>query len=301
MREVLRALAAAPVLADVDRLLPLLEDPHVRGDVRRVFTAVGAKGFTKLVAALDDPRTPIGVRRHLPRTISRFKSRAAAAALVARLLREPDGTTEYKILRALGRMRESNKKLAIDEAAVHEYLRRSIRDAARYASFRDHLLAEGDRTASAQLIGELLEEKMGFAVEHAFRALGILNPHDDLRSVHAAITGDHDNRRAAAAEVAASIVPLDCRGPLFAVLDPITPEERHERLGELAMGPFESYADLLVELLADPSESLQCIVAHHIAERNLVGLRGHLARMRPLATRPLVMYSFDQAIARLHG
>jgi len=301
MREVLRALAAAPALADVDRLLALLEDPHVRGEVRRVFTAVGARGFTKLVAALDDPRTPIDVRRHLPRSIMRFKSRAAAAALVARLLREPDGATEYKLLRALGRMRENNPKLVIDEEAVHEYLRLTIRDAARYATFLDELNTEGDRSASAQLLRELLEEKLRYAIEHAFRALGILYPRHDLRSVHAAFVGTEEALRAAAVEIASSIVPLDCRAPLFAVLDPITPQERRERLGELAVGPFDSYASLLLALLADPSESLKCIVAYHIAERNLVGLRNDLVRMRPLASRPLVISSFDQAIARLHG
>jgi hypothetical protein len=277
----------------------LLEEPYVRGDVRRVFIALGATGLAKLVAALDDPRTPIDVRRHLPRTISRFKTRAAAHALVARLLREPDGTTEFKILRALGRMRTSNPRLPIDEATLHEYLRRSLSDAARYATFLDQL--EPDRGASAQLIRELLEEKLSFAIEHAFRALGIMFPHGDLRSVYAAITSDVEARRAAGAEILESLVPSDCRATLFALLDPLSPEDRRARLGDLAVEPFPTYAALLAALLGDPSESLKCIVAYHIAERNLVSLRHHLTRMRPLVARPLVIYSFDQAIARLHG
>src|SRR5690606_30998156 len=137
MRQALRALARAPAFVDVDRLLVLLEDPHVRGEVRRVFTATGPRGLDRLIAALDDPRTAIGVRRHLPRTISRFHSRIATAALVARLLREPDGITEFKILRALGRLRADDPSLPIDETILREYVRRSIADAVRYTVFRD--------------------------------------------------------------------------------------------------------------------------------------------------------------------
>ena len=54
MREVLGVLARATALADPDRLLALLEDPHVRGDVRRVFLALGRRGLELLIAPLGD-------------------------------------------------------------------------------------------------------------------------------------------------------------------------------------------------------------------------------------------------------
>ena len=299
VREVLRVLARAPQLADLERMLGLLEDPHVRGDARRVFTALGSRGLHRLIAALDDPRTPLGVRRHLPRTISRFASPVAASALVARLLREPDGTTEFKILRALGRMRTTDPKLPIDTAALHEYVRRSVADAVRYATYRDHLDAQPDATPGTRLIGELLEEKQRRALEHTFRGLGILNPLDDLRSVHAALVGASDSRRSAAREILESLAPTDVRTPLFALLDARSADERRAHLAELAPAPFRSHEEFLGALLADPSESLKCVVAHYVAERHLVALRGDLARLRPIVAPPLVIYAFDQAIARL--
>ncbi|HEX5061911.1 MAG TPA: hypothetical protein VFV99_21230 [Kofleriaceae bacterium] len=299
MREVLRVLARAPSLVDLDRIVPLLEDPHVRGDVRRVFTATGSRGLDKLMAALDDARTPIGVRRHVPRTISRFRSRAAASALVARLLREPDGTTEFKILRALGRMRANNPLLPIDPAILHEYVRRSIADAARYTTLLDAFVVAGDTSPGAELIRELLGEKRRWAIEHTFRALGILHPRHALRSVHDAINRGDGNRRSAAREIVESLLPVDQRGALLAVIDELTPEQRRSQLGDLAVGPFPTYEALLGALLADSSESLKCVVAHHVAERHLVALRHDLTRLRPMVGPPLVIYAFDQAIARL--
>jgi ATP/ADP translocase len=301
LREVLAVLARAPALADPDRLLALLEDPHVRGDVRRVFLALGRRGLEVLIVALDDPGTPLGVRRHLPRTISRFRTSPAARALVARLRCELDGTTEYKILRAIGRMRADDPGLEIDEAAIDRYLRRAVADAARYVTFADHLDAAGPVTPGAALIRDLLAEKRWGAFEHAFRALGILHPRAGLRSIHDAIRGANDTRHGAAQEVAEAVLPAELRVPLFAVLDGVPPAVRRARLGGLAPGPFVSYEAFLATLLTDPSESLRCVVAYHVAEHRLIGLRGDLARLRPPGEPRLVAHAFDQAIARLDG
>lgn len=300
VRVVLRLLERHPSLAELPRLVELLEDPRLRLETRRVFVACGKAGLDVLIAALDDPRTPLGIRRHLPRSISRFESPPAVAALASHLLREPDSATEFKILRALGRMRANDPHLPIDIETLRRYARRAVGDAARYATLLDSLEAQhGHVTPGFELIEELLVEKRRWALEHAFRALGILHPRAHMRSIHDALIGIDEARRSAAREVLESLVTVDLRQPLFALLDELTAEERRERLGPLAPGPFHSPEAVVAALLADPSVSLRCIAAHHAAERNLVSLRSDLARLRPIAGTPLVTEAFDQAIERL--
>ena len=300
IRHVLHVLAHNPDLAELERLLGFLEDARLRADVRRVFVAAGRPALERLIAALEDPRTPRNLRRHLPRTISRFGSETAAAALVARLAREPDAGSEFKILRALGRMRAEHPDLVIQRAPVREYVRSAIADAARYATFGDQLVIGGEHASPVgALIGELLAEKRRFAIERAFRGLGILHPRAGLRSVHDAFLHRDEVRRAAAREIVESIVSSDLRPALLAVVDELSPDERRARLGHLAPGPFDSYEALAAALLADPSESVRCVVAHHIAERRLIALRGDLERLRPGVGRPFVVEAFDQAMARL--
>ena len=65
----------------------------------------------------------------------------------------------------------------------------------------------------------------------------------------------------------------------------------------LGGGPVRSYEAVLATLLEDPSDSLRCIAAHHIAERRLMALRPQLARLVPAS--PLVTQAFDQALRRL--
>jgi AAA family ATP:ADP antiporter len=303
LREVLGVYARRPSLANLGRLVLLLQDPHIRRDVRRVFIAAGGRGLAQAIEALDDPRTPIAVRQHLPRTISRFRSRAAAAALVARLPHEPDPTTEYKILRALGRMRADDPALPVDASIVRGYARRAIEEAARFATLYDYLCAEHGPAASGSgsqlLLVELLAEKRRRALEHAFRSLAILYPRADLRSVYDAILGDDDARWNAAREILDHLIPLDLRRPLLSVIDDLTPEERRAQLGALAAGPFETYEDFVAALLGDGNALQRCIVAHHVAERRLVALRPELVRLRTLGGSPYVIHAFDQAIARL--
>jgi AAA family ATP:ADP antiporter len=287
IREVLAVWINAPALADVDRLIQLLDEPLCRSDARRVFAATQSL-LPRLIAALDDPRTPLGVRRHLPRTISRYCTPAAAAALVERLVREPDGTTEFKILRALGRMRTDQPKLAIATDPVHAYARRAIDDAQRYTMLGDRLRAERSVTsATKDLLADLTSEKRRHAIERAFRALDILHPRADMHSVHDAITSIDDDRLGAAHEILDGLIDSDLRIPLVAVL-----AARDQPIG----APVMTYEELLTALLVDPSETLRCVTAHHVGERRLVSLRAELARLRPVARSPLVSTAFEQAI-----
>jgi ATP:ADP antiporter, AAA family len=299
LREVLRVLATRPELVELERLAPMLQDPHIRRDVRRVYLGLGEAGLDHLIAKLDDPRTPVGVRRHIPRTLSLYRSPRSAAALVARLCREPDGTTEFKILRALGRMRAEDPRLPIDAATIRTYARRAVVDAAHYATLADRLAVGDYRSSGTELLGELLADKRRYAIEHVFRALHILRPRAGLRSVHDAITSSDADRRASAREIIEHLVPSQIRGPLLAVLDDLPPETRRARLGELAAGPFPTYESFVAVLLADPSESLRCVVAHHVAEHHLLALRPDLARLSTIDGPPLVVHAYEQAIARL--
>lgn len=299
IRQVLRAWRSAPVLADMERLLSLLQMPRVRGEARAVFLAGGEPYLRRLIEALDDPRTPLGVRRHLPRTISRFRTAEAAAALVARLPREPDGSTEFKILRALGRMRTDEPLLQLDPVPVRAYAVRATEDATRYAWLREGLelhRAPTPRLPGFSLLRQLLGEKRAHAIERAFRAYGIVHPTEDLRSLHDAMVGGDDEHRDAAREIIEHLLSADARAPL---IDLLVHGDKHRHDEAEVREHYPTYNEVLSTLLADHSDSLRCVAAHHVAERKLVELRDELLRLKPLTESKFVTQAFEQAIARL--
>jgi ATP/ADP translocase len=286
-RAVLKVWQQVPALADASRLLALLGYAHVRGDARRALLAVGS--LAHLIAALENPRTPIGIRRQLPRTIAGFHSPAAAVALAAHLVREPDGTTELKILRALGRMRADEPQLSIRKAPVHAYILRSLEDAARYR--RLWRAVSGKPAPTLALLAELLDEIRHNMLERVFRALGILYPLAGMRSVHDALVAGDGERQSAAREILDDSLPVDLRTHLIEELD------GHDR-GHRALPSLD---DALRALLSDSSDTLRCFAAYHVAQSNLVELRDELVRLKPTTGSMLVTLAFDQAIASLHA
>jgi ATP/ADP translocase len=301
-RSVLGALARAPDLADLERLLPLLASADLRADARKVFLGASPRSLDILVGALDDPATPVVVRRHLPRTLMLFASARAASALAMRLPHEADGRTELKILRALGRMRGDDPHLAVPAAPIREYLRRAFREAARYRVLADEIANLGmPASATTTLVYDLLIDKYAMALERVFRALGIVSPSAGWRSAHDAIAGGDTSRLPAARELVDAMAPNEVRGPLLALIDDVSPAERRARLAELAPPLHRSHESFVTGLLGDPSESLRCAIARHIAEHQLIALRGTLARLRPVEAPPLVERAFDEALERLHA
>ena len=286
-RAALRALERAPQLADVRRLVPLLASRALRHDVRGVLAAVGDRAIEPLVTALDDPETPPAVRVHLPRTLGAFARPRATRALSARLVHEPDERTADKLLRALTRLRGRDPSLAVDQHALHEYLERMLHRAARYAQLgADAASLAESRTNS--LIREILRDKEELAVERSLRALGVLVP--EARSVERALASTDPARFAAAHELVELLAPRDLRPILVRVLD-----------GVPAGAPHREHEELIAALLDDPSESLRCAAALHVAEDRLVELGETLRELRPADTAPLVAQAFDDALARLHG
>jgi hypothetical protein len=173
---------------------------------------------------------------------------------------------------------------------VRAYVRRSLEDAGRYRRLGRALAVHGDGAPTIALVAELLVEKRRHAIERAFRALGILHPAADLRTVHDAITSSDAEGRAAAREIVDGVIPADDRARLLDEL------EERDPPGAPA---YATRDEVIAALLVDPSDSLRCIAAHHVAQRRLVGLRGELVRRRPVTASTFVTRAFDQAIASL--
>ena len=146
------------------------------------------------------------------------------------------------------------------------------------------------------LLCELLREKRAHAIERVFRAHGIIHPREDLRSIHDALVGRDDQQRDAAREILEHLLTGDERSQLIDLVDhgnehPHDEAEIREK--------YPSYNEVLTTLLAEHSDSLRCVAAHHVAERKLVELRDELMRLKPLTDSKLVTQAFEQAIARL--
>jgi len=308
---VAHSLMMAPAAEHLPLLLRLLDDTRGRNEAREALLKLGDAALDALETAMTDPLMPRGLRRHLPRTISRFGGRRAAAMLQRFLANEGDEAIEYKILRGLGRMRASDQALPVDKeqliALAGRYLRAAIQ-ALFWRQTVDFARAREPRvnTPAGELLSLLLLDHEGSALERVFRVLHILQPTEEFRIIYDGLRGTDSKTRASSRELLEHVVEAPLRDGILAMVDDLPLSERlrgasafFDPPGRARMASLDSqvngdparnsassraqavlgetYADALRAMLADRSAVLRAVASHHIAELGLDELRVELA------------------------
>jgi hypothetical protein len=253
---------------------------------------------------------PPALRRHLPRTISRFASPRAVEILTAQLAREQDERVVYKILRGLGRLVADEPSLAVDRPALIATAEQMVARTVDLLAYRvaDDLLRElatgagGTPDATRpevpphemEPLGALLAELEQRELERVFRVLQILETGEDFAALFAALSAATPAASAGAREVMGHVLDGRFRDVLLALTDGVTPSERlaaaasalptdaaahvldAARLRAGAGAPHEvaaALAGVADAMRADRNALLSSLAAH--------GLPARLARLTP--------------------
>jgi hypothetical protein len=300
---VARSLAHAPDARFVPVLIGMLGTREARSDARRALVAVGTPALQQLARALLDHDLPLPVRMHLPRTISRFTSQAAADALVDALIAEKSERVVFKILRGLGRLRAEHLDIDVDRDKVLAVTRRTLEHAVTVLSWRLAVgsvvtLRQKALTAAAELLTALLDEHEKAAIERVFRLLHVLEPAHQFRMIYEGLQSGDGKAKASSRELLSHLVPEDMRDIVLIMVDDMRPRERlnqalafHDAPGhrqleralarvkqdENAPEPRKAlnmaYTRVLRDMLQDTSDALRSLVSYHVAELGLETLR----------------------------
>jgi hypothetical protein len=296
-REVVRSMAAKPDSAYVPTLVQLLGDRACREDAHMAILALGERALEPLEQALSDTTLPRELRRHLPRTLSLLASPLAARILERRLGVEPDETVEAKIVRALGRLRAAETGIAVDTDALLLKARSTLERAVTLLFWRVAIeqaseLVRDERSVASSLLTALLSDKESDAVDRVFRLLKVVDPAEDFDVLLAGLRSSDPRRRENGRELLAHVVSEPLRGGILALLGDGTPLARlrhaarfHDPAGRSRLeralsddgtssrspeAPLaQLQADLLGEMLLDPSEAIRAVARHVIGELGL--------------------------------
>jgi HEAT repeat protein len=263
-------------------LLPMVAERDVRRAAREALLAIGAPALHFLDESLADHQLPHELRRHLPRTISRFPPREAAAVLLRHLTTETDGMVRFKILRGLGHIAAEHHEVPLDTGVLRAATTRTLEAAFRLAHWAD-VLREGAREDAAratpghELLVTLLRDKQVHTIERVFRLLGLLHRDEDFESIYRGLRNRNAKVRAGSREFLENLLEPPLREAVLAVVDE----------GGVALagaGPFYQpspmqYDDVLARILDTAGESLRCIAAHHVGELGLQELRPRLEHL----------------------
>jgi AAA family ATP:ADP antiporter len=268
--DTLRAMEAHPDPRFLPHILPLLGHSDLREAARRAIVAVGPETLDLLDRALADPHTPRKVRRRIPHTIIRFDPETAAEILLRHLERERDGSIRLKIMRALGRLKAMHVDTLLDDALLDEQLERSLRRVVQLLRWRAAIeghASEGEQ--DAELLVVALQDKEKATLERAFWLIGLRHPSENLVLVWRGLQSNNPRLHAASVEVLEAALQGASREAVLALIDTGEPATERARAAAAALGetlrPL-SRRQALDEMIADRSEVVRAIAAHHLAE-----------------------------------
>lgn len=216
---VVRALQACGDPRCLPIALRLLGVRETREAARKVLVDGGAEGLELLARALGDPSIDAEVRRHIPRTLSRFGNERAAAVLLGGLTRpDLDAVTRYKTLRGLGRMKRDRPTLRLDRKVLRQLAHQAAQRIATLRRWRNGLSGI-PATTSSTLVKTLIVRKERMALERLFRTLDLLRPGGEMERIHDELRHPDAGRRATSRELLEHLVDPMVRREVLALVD----------------------------------------------------------------------------------
>lgn len=302
LSEVARAMGALRSERFLPALLPFLVLHEVRPAARDAFLAYGERGLRFLDEALADEDLPQDLRRHIPRTLSRFPDGTGAPVLLKHLLGEKDGMVRFKILRGLGRIATNHPDLSLDQGILRRATDQTADAALRLATWRT-VLQRGAledpscRTPGHELLLALLHDKETHAAERVFRLLALRRREEDWEGIYRGLRSQDAKIRASSRELLENLVEVRLRRVLLAAAADAEAEALPEDLrAEAVRLP---YNELLERLLDEPSETLRCIAAYHVGEIRIEALRPRLEALQAEERGLFLTQTMARALALL--
>jgi hypothetical protein len=264
-------MAAAPHPAFLPLLLPMLGHRIARPEARTAIVAIGGPALAMLDEAMADPSVPRRLRMHLPRTVSKFGSQAAATVLSRRLEAEQDEVVTHKLLRGLGRLVAENDHIQIDPELIDRNLTAVVTRAITVLGWRltiaEHMAGRPPAPAGLLLV-ELLREKEETSTERAFRLLGLRHREEDIHAVYICLRSEDAHLAASGRELVEHLVTGPLRDALLALAANVdhTDRERFDMASVFAPPAPAGLAGALRAMMIDSSDAVVSLAAHHIGE-----------------------------------
>jgi HEAT repeat protein/MFS family permease len=254
----------------VSRLIEQLSHWEDRETIRDALVALGEPAFTAVATALEPAGAPRGLRVHLPQTLGRFGTPAAAAKLLDLVEHESDGLVRYKALRALGRL-VADFRVGVDRDRIARCVRANLMGYFALIGLRVALgtpvhTSSGASSTTFRLFTGLLDDKVRQSVERVFRLLKLAHPKEDIHRVYLACLGSDKRARANASEFLDALLWRGEEKALRALIrilsDDLSPEAQANRAAAyLRLTPPRSHEEAVEVALADADIKVAALAA----------------------------------------
>ena len=291
--------AASVVMRDevIAALLAALARPDVSSDAAAKLARYGNALIPELARRLEDPATPVEVKREVPQILVRIGTPAALEVLIHGLL-QPDVTLRHRMIASLNKLHDVHPEVALDTNLVELVLAAEI--AGHYRSYQVlGSLRPTVKDGEPVLIG--LEQSMEQELERIFRLMALLFEGAGLHDAYVGLRSTQSGVRANALEFLDNVLTPELRRLLVPLLDShVTLQDRIALANRLVGAPLESPDQAVATLIASEDTWLRSCGAYAIGALRLRGFEPDLRRLES-SSDSAVRESAQAALQRLSG
>ena len=270
--EVARAMEARRSPRFLPSLVRMLDRHELRATARAALVAIPG-ALEALDQAMSTNQMPRDIRIHLPRTISLFEPKAAAAILLRHLRNAHDGVVRFKVIRGLVKLRRNNPQIEVDPTPLTQLAEETLEHAEELQRW-GKALASADRDAPVSLragasplqaahhlLVDLVHDKELHATQRVFLLLELINgdPFDDIWR---GLRGKNPKAHASSLELLENLVKPPLRGRILELVsETVEPET-----AQAATPPPLTYEAAILEILAERSTTMRTLAEYRAIE-----------------------------------
>jgi len=272
-------------------LISFLKDQTYRSSAQEALSQFGEKAFPLFIEIINNPITDINVVRSLPKIIRKISS-PQAVDLLSKLLKYNNLNVRHASLKALNRLRFSNRELSFDEKMVIPFILEEIQLYQETMStvylqksiLKKEMVDFSARVAARKQLISVLEKRLDINLERLFLLLGLKYSPEDMINIYRSIRGRKAEIRISALEFLDNLLGINLKKIIIPIIEITLLENltqraieqlklkiptEYECLESLLSLHAPKVTNAVMELLKVSDENLQPLLKKRLAfERN---------------------------------
>jgi AAA family ATP:ADP antiporter len=294
VRGVLESLGRSRNRRYAPRIIDCLASTRTRRAATEALAAYREKIMGTLADYMNDPHESTRIRYAIPFIYTEMGTQEAADFLTRSLGRGDTGL-EFRIIRALNRLRKRNPDLELPRRTMISRALEETKEYYRVAAVLDGPVRSGKGPA-ATLLRRALEEKLEKNLEMIFRLLGLVYPPRDIYSAFLGVTSGRGDLRANAVEFLDNLLTPEVKQYLIPILEEARLDLIARRGSSLLREEHASPEAGILALLEGRDHWVRTCALYYAAEQGMEGVRDAVRRARRDPS-PLVRETAEHALS----
>ncbi len=251
-------------------LLEKLDNPAIKVSVREALVACGQGILDTLVNKMTDQRTPISIRRQIPKVISMIPHQDSVDALLEHL-EQDEMDMRDKMIRALSEIRQVHSNVRFDSNLVESHITEHIKE-----YYRLSIMLDTQNSNDSYLLQRALKERLEVLEYMIFRLLGLIHTPESMRNAYRGVTSQNARIRANAVELLDNVLNRNIKRMLFPIVDDSSRTGFMQRA--YALWAMESMTDkeALILLISSRDNWLKACALYTAGEKRVIEVQEHV-------------------------